>query len=33
MSAIYDAAKGQFVCDFIERFPTTDTGRPFSLYD
>ena len=33
MSAIYDAAQGQFVCDFIERFPTTDTGRPFSLYD
>ena len=33
MSAVYDAAQGQFVCDFIERFPTTDTGRPFSLYD
>lgn len=33
MSAVYDAAQGQFVCDFIERCPTTDTGRPFSLYD
>lgn len=33
MSAAYDASQGQFVCDFIERFPTTDTGRPFSLYD
>lgn len=33
MSAVYDAAQGKFVCDFIERFPTTDTGRPFSLYD
>lgn len=32
MSAVYDAAQGQFVCEFIERFPTTDTGRPFSLY-
>ncbi len=33
MSAIYDASQGEFVCQFIERFPTTDTGRPFSLYD
>ena len=33
MSAVYDAAQGKFVCDFIERFPTTDTGRPFALYD
>ena len=33
MSAIYDASQGKFVCQFIERFPTTDTGRPFSLYD
>ena len=33
MSAVYDAAQGQFVCDFIARFPTTDTGRPFALYD
>ena len=23
---------GQFVCDFVERLPTTDTGRPFRLY-
>ena len=29
----YDAKAGQFVCDFIERLPTTDTGKPFSLYD
>ena len=33
MSAIYDASQGEFVCQFIERFPTTDTGRPFALYD
>lgn len=33
MSAIYDASQGEFVCQFIERFPTTDTGRPFSLYN
>lgn len=33
MSAIYDASQGEFVCQFIERFPTTDTGRPFFLYD
>lgn len=24
---------GQFVCDFVERLPTTDTGKPFHLYD
>lgn len=24
---------GRFVCDFVERLPTTDTGRPFRLYD
>lgn len=29
---MYDAAVGQFVCDFIERLPTTDTGKPFQLY-
>lgn len=29
---MYDAAAGQFVCDFIERLPTTDTGKPFQLY-
>lgn len=23
---------GQFVCDFVERLPTTDTGNPFNLY-
>lgn len=29
---MYDASAGQFVCDFIERLPTTDTGKPFKLY-
>lgn len=29
----YDAEAGQFVCDFIERLPTTGTGELFSLYD
>ena len=23
----YDKAAGQFVCDFLERLPTTDTGK------
>lgn len=32
-SALYDAAAGRFVCDFIQRLPTTDTGKPFFLYD
>lgn len=27
-----DQSAGQFVCDFIERLPTTDTGAPFELY-
>ena len=31
--AVLDRAAGQFVCDFVERLPTTDTGRPFQLYD
>ena len=31
--AVLDRAAGQFVCDFVERLPTTDTGRPFRLYD
>lgn len=29
----YLPEEGQFVCEFISRFPTTDTGRPFQLYD
>jgi len=29
----YDKAAGQFVCDFIERLPTTNDGKPFELYD
>lgn len=28
-----DKSAGQFVCDFVSRLPTTDTGRPFQLYD
>ena len=28
----YNREAGQFVCDFVERLPTTDTGRPFQLY-
>ncbi len=28
-----DQNAGQFVCDFVSRLPTTDTGRPFQLYD
>ena len=28
-----ELASGRFVCDFVERLPTTDTGRPFQLYD
>ena len=30
---VLDQASGQFVCDFVERLPTTDTGKPFRLYD
>jgi len=29
----FDEGSGQFVCDFVERLPTTDTGKPFRLYD
>lgn len=29
----YDESAGAFVCEFISRLPTTDTGRPFVLYD
>ena len=29
----YDKSAGAFVCEFISRLPTTDTGRPFELYD
>lgn len=28
----YNREAGQFVCDFVERLPTTDTGKPFRLY-
>lgn len=31
-SAIIDQGAGQFVCDFVERLPTTDTGKPFVLH-
>lgn len=33
MAEIIDREAGQFVCDFVERLPTTDTGQPFRLYD
>ena len=29
----YDESAGAFVCEVISRLPTTDTGRPFALYD
>ena len=29
---MFDRDAGQFVCDFVERLPTTDTGKPFQLY-
>ena len=29
---LYRPDQGQFVCDFVERLPTTDTGLKFSLY-
>lgn len=32
-SEYYDESAGSFVCEFISRLPTTDTGRPFELYD
>lgn len=30
--SVYVPEFAQFVCDFISRLPTTDTGQPFSLY-
>lgn len=32
-TTVYNASAGEFVCDFIEHLPTTDTGKPFELYD
>lgn len=29
---LYDTELGGFVCDFVQRLPTTDTGKPFRLY-
>ena len=29
---VRDESQGQFVCDFVERLPTTDTGQCFRLY-
>lgn len=29
---MFDREAGQFVCDFVERLPTTDTGKSFRLY-
>lgn len=28
----FDEECGRFVCDFVERLPTTDTGKPFDLH-
>ena len=33
MTDLFNREAGQFVCDFVERLPTTDTGKPFRLYD
>ena len=33
MAERFEQAAGQFVCDFISRLPTTDTGQLFRLYD
>lgn len=33
MAERFDKSAGQFVCDFISRLPTTDTGQLFQLYD
>ena len=30
---IRDKTAGQFVCDFVSRLPTTDSGKLFQLYD
>lgn len=32
-SVFMDREAGEFVCQFISRLPTTDTGKNFSLYD
>ena len=32
-SILRDEASGQFVCDFVSRLPTTDSGKLFQLYD
>lgn len=29
---VVDQECGRFVCDFVERLPTTDTGKPFALH-
>ena len=31
-SVVIDQEAGRFVCDFVERLPTTDTGKPFVLH-
>lgn len=33
MTRRFDRASAQFVCDFVEHLPTTDTGQPFRLID
>lgn len=32
-AAQFDQQSAAFVCDFVSRLPTTDTGKPFQLYD
>lgn len=29
---VLDQELGRFVCGFVERLPTTDTGKPFVLH-
>lgn len=31
-SILRDETAGEFVCDFVSRLPTTDSGKPFQLY-
>ena len=32
MAERFDQGAAQFVCDFVERLPTTGTGERFKLY-
>lgn len=33
MAETFDRQAGEFVCEFVSRLPTTDSGKPFQLYD